>query len=100
MVVPLGKVNAVSSHLCLMGACGMQCEAASQAMQVKMNKALLEQQKLQELLEKERSAFRASMITQSDDRKDATWKSKLMKLRTELEHAKQERDSFKRQCIR
>lgn len=69
-------------------------------MQGKMNKALLEQQKLQELLEKERAFLRASMITQSDDRKDATWKSKLMKLRTELEHTKQERDSFKRQCIR
>ena len=78
----------------------MQCEAASQAMQFKMNEALLEQQKLQELLEKERSAFRASMIIQSDDRKDATWKSKLMKLRAELEHTKLERDSFKRQCIR
>lgn len=79
---------------------GLQCEAASQAMQVKLDKALLEQLQLQQLLEKERSAFRASMITKSDDRKDATWKSKLMKLRTELEHTKQERDSFKRQCIR
>lgn len=79
---------------------GVQNEAASHAMQVKLDKALLEQQKVQELLDKERSAFRASMTAHSDDRKDATWKGKLMKLRTELEHTKQERDIFKRQCIR
>ena len=79
---------------------GVQSEAASHAMQIKLDKALREQQKVQELLDKARLAFRASMSAQSDDRKDATWKSKLMKLRTELEHAKQERDMFKRQCIR
>lgn len=79
---------------------GVQSEAASHAVQVKLDKALLEQQKVQELLDKERSAFRASMTAHSDDRKFATWKGKLMKLRTELEHTKQERDTFKRQCIR
>ncbi len=40
------------------------------------------------------------MTAVGDDRKDATWKNKLMKLRSELEQVKQERDSFKRQCIR
>ena len=65
-----------------------------------MDKALLERQEMQELLDKERLAFRTSMTAVGDDRKDATWKSKLMKLRAELEQTKQERDSFKRQCIR
>lgn len=66
-------------------------------MQAKMDKALSELQVVQELLKKERLAFRTSMAAHTDDRRDATWKSKLMKLRAELEQVKQERDSFKRQ---
>lgn len=80
--------------------CAVQCQDATHAMQAKMTTALLERQNMQELLDKERLAFRTSMTAVGDDRKDATWKNKLMKLRSELEQVKQERDSFKRQCIR
>ena len=75
----------------------MQCKADTHAMQAKVEKAHSELQLVQELLEKERRAFRTSMAAHTDDRRDATWKSKLMKLRAELEQVKQERDSFKHQ---
>lgn len=78
----------------------MQCEGTTNTMQEEMQKALLEKQNMQQLLDKERLAFRTSMTAIGDDRKDAIWKSKLMKLRAELEQVKHERDGFKRQCIR
>jgi len=66
-------------------------------MQAQRDRALLERHNMQECLEKERLAFRTSMTAAGDDRRDATWKSKMMKLRAELERVKHERDSFKRQ---
>lgn len=75
----------------------LQCDGMIRAMQAQMDRALLEKQNMQECLEKERLAFRTSMTAVGDDRRDATWKSKMMKLRAELEQVKHERDSFKRQ---
>ena len=78
----------------------MQCQQATEAMQSDMQQALWEKQKMQHNLEKERLAFRASVNTIDNDSRDAIWKSKVMKLRAELEQVKQERDNCKRQCIR
>ncbi|DBA99756.1 TPA: hypothetical protein ACH3X3_012303 [Trebouxia sp. C0006] len=74
-----------------------QCDGTIHAMQAQRDRALLERHNMQECLEKERLAFRTSMTAAGDDRRDATWKSKMMKLRAELEQVKHERDSFKRQ---
>ena len=78
----------------------MQCQQATEAMQSNMQQALQEKQKMQHNLEKERLAFRASMSNIGNDSKDVIWKSKVMKLRAELEQLKQDRDSCKRQCTR
>ena len=77
----------------------MQCQQTTNKLQKEMQQALQEKQKMQEILEKERLAFRTSMTTMGTDSKDAIWKSKLMKLRAELEQVKQERDNIKRQRI-
>ena len=75
----------------------LQCDGTIRAMQAQMDRALLERHNMQKCLEKERLAFRTSMTAAGNDRRDATWKSKMMKLRAELEQVKHERDSFKRQ---
>ena len=75
----------------------LQCDGTIRAMQAQMDRAMMERQNMQECLEKERLAFKKSMTAAGDDRRDAIWKSKMMKLRAELEQVKHERDSFKRQ---
>lgn len=71
-----------------------------QAIQQDLDAAVKERQAMQNNLEKERASFRASMTSTVDSRQDAIWKKKVMTLRAELDQIKQERDSYKRQCIR
>lgn len=78
----------------------LQYQIGAAAMQEKLQTALKQQQTLQEQLDKEKATLRASLASAADSHKDATWKKKLMNLRAELDGVKQERDSYKRQCIR